>query len=81
MPLLLLLLLLLLLPSSRVKFSQQLILRGGGKKKSLTNSGEDSITQHELSNLLGRLFREILVLKANIHDPKIRDGNQSWYEM
>ena len=78
---LLLLLLLLLLPISRVKFSQQLILRGGGKKKSLTNSGEDSITQHELSNLLGRLFREILVLKANIHDPKIRDGNQSWYEM
>ena len=74
------LLLLLLLPISRVKFSQQLILRGGGKK-SLTNSGEDSITQHELSNLLGRLFREILVLKANIHDPKIRDGNQSWYEM
>lgn len=72
--------LLLLLPISRVKFSQQLILRGG-KKKSLTNSGEDSITQHELSNLLGRLFREILVLKANIHDPKIRDGNQSWYEM
>lgn len=53
----------------------------GRKKKSLTNSGEDSITQHELSNLLGRLFREILVLKANIHDPKIRDGNQSWYEM
>lgn len=74
------LLLLLLLPISRVKFSQQLILRGG-KKKSLTNSGEDFITQHELSNLLGRLFREILVLKANIHDPKIRDGNQSWYEM
>ena len=68
----------LLLPISRVKFSQQLILKGG---KIPSQQRRFYITQHKLSNLLGRLFREILGLKASVHDPKIRDGNQSWYAM
>lgn len=41
-----------------------------GRKKSLTSSGEDPITQPKLYNLLGRLFREIRILKASVHDPK-----------
>lgn len=49
-------LLLLLLPISRGEIFTAANSKGREKKKkSLTNSGEDSITQHELSNLLGRL--------------------------
>lgn len=68
---------LLLFPVSRVNFSQQLILKEG---KILNRQRRRSYTRPKLYNLLGRLFREIRILKASIHNPKIQDGNPNCYE-